>query len=240
MLSSSSWRSTPHSLTCAPTTLSSNGICESQAAPLLTHAETEFADHARFPHRHRERQKLKTRDEAWKKLRDSALVNSKIIGAVAPKNLTDEQLAPRSSTTELLSLSDTDSIGSIGDMTGDEEEGTARGAGSSFLEGIGSGLNKNGGGAAIGADVSGHSDFEYAGQDDEHETGPASTRSGPSTPRGNNDQVDDMKKFPETLRSNVAAAKGAESPHVRRKSAIPMDPTVLQELSHHKSLDEAK
>lgn len=155
---------------------------------------------------------------------------------MAPKNLTDEELAPRSSTTELLSLSDTDSIGSIGDMTGDEEEGTARGAGSSFLEGLSPALNSNGG-RILNADQSGTSDFDYAGQDDEHEAGPASSRSGPSTPRMNNDQVDDLKKFPETARGSVAA-KGAESPHVRRKSVIPMDPTVLQELQHHKSLDE--
>ncbi|UZJ51976.1 hypothetical protein CBS101457_001296 [Exobasidium rhododendri] len=191
--------------------------------------------------RHQERQKLKTRDEAWKKLRDSALTNSKAIGAVAPKNLINEELAPRSTTTELYNLSDSDSIG---DMTGEEEEGTARGAGSSFLEGINPALNnntndnnpttKNGSNAARSNPL----DFELAGQDDDNEIGPASSRSDPSTPRAINDQIDDMKTFPETLRSSVAA-KGAESPHVRRKSTIPIDATVMQELAHHKSLDEA-
>lgn len=199
---------------------------------------THFRSHSSPCLLFRERQKLKVRDEAWKRLRDSALANSKAIGAVAPKNLTDEELAPRSSTTELLSLSDSDSIGSIGDMTGEEEEGTARGAGSSFLERISPGLNNHGGnGGPISASDSGPSDFDFAGQDDEHETGPASSRSGPSTPRVNSDQVDDMKRFPETARASVAQ-KGQESPHVRRKSVIPMDPTVLQELQHHKSLDE--
>jgi serine/threonine-protein phosphatase 2A regulatory subunit B' len=192
--------------------------------------------------RHAERQKLKTRDEAWKKLRDTALTNSKAIGAVPPKNLTDEQLAPRSSATELMSLSDTDSIGSIGDMTGDEEEGTARGAGSSFLESIqNNGLNSVSGG---GGDTSVQSDFDFAEPDDSNETQTAtSTRMGPSTPRNVNskDQVDDLKKFPDTARGNAASATASpgESPHVRRKSTIPIDPTVLQELQHHKSLDES-
>lgn len=88
-----------------------------------------------------ERQKLKNRDEAWKRLRDSALENSKVIGAKAPDNLMDDEPAPRSSAAELLSLSDSDSMGSIGDMTGDDEDGTARGPGSSFLEGISPGLS---------------------------------------------------------------------------------------------------
>jgi len=37
----------------------------------------------------------------------------------------------------------------------------------------------------------------------------------------------DMQKF----------SKQRHLPHVRRKSVIPIDPTVLQELSAHKSLD---
>lgn len=45
-----------------------------------------------------------------------------------------------------------------------------------------------------------------------------------------------QKRFPETSRQQVG--KNAESPHVRRKSVIPMDPTVLNELNAHKSLDE--
>lgn len=184
--------------------------------------------------RQMERQKLKVRDEAWKKLRDTALTNSKEVGADPPKNLLEEQLAPRSSATELMSLSDSDSIGSIGDMTGDEEEGTARGAGSSFLEGISP--NKGAVGMNSLGDTSIQSDFDFAEQDNSHETGPESSRSGLSTPRPHNDQIDDMKTFPDTARGSVIP-KDVESPHVRRKSTIPMDPTVLQELQQHKSLD---
>lgn len=163
------------------------------------------------------------------------------MGAVPPKNLTDEQLAPRSSATELMSLSDTESIGSIGDMTGEEEEGTARGAGSSFLDSIGAPHNTGGGAGLVSVgDTSTQSDFDFAEQDDLNETRPASTRPGPSTPRTHhNDQVDDLKKFPDTARGNTGGANTGESPHVRRKSTIPIDPTVLQELQHHKSLDES-
>jgi serine/threonine-protein phosphatase 2A regulatory subunit B' len=140
-----------------------------------------------------------------------------------------------------MSLSDTESIGSIGDMTGEEEEGTARGAGSSFLDSIGAQHNNGGVGAGMVSvgNSSTQSDFDFAEQDDLNETGPASTRLGPSTPRStHNDQVDDLKQFPATARG-VVGANTAESPHVRRKSTIPIDPTVLQELQQHKSLDES-
>lgn len=202
--------------------------------------------------RQAERQKLKSRDEAWRQLRDSALKNSKAMGAALPANLLNDEPAPRSSTAELLSLSDSDSMGSIGDMTGDEEEGTARGAGSSFLDAINPGGSGNGSTAPGFHGKDGGSDFESAGQmsGDERDS-TSSPTTGASTPR-NSDQPDDgvaagkASVNPIYLtnsgnaphRPDSISAAGADPiAHLRRKSVIPLDPTVLQELQHHKSLE---
>ncbi|PWO00566.1 protein phosphatase 2A regulatory B subunit [Tilletiopsis washingtonensis] len=173
-----------------------------------------------FKHqRQAERQKLKARDEAWKRLRESALSNCAAMGNTPPKAIVeDDRAPPRSSASELMSLSDTDSVGSAGDL-GENEEGS-----SSFLEGVGEGLGHRGNG-----EVS-TTDFEDAGEGFDS----AAAEAGPTTPRA--DGLDGMKRFPETARQQVG--KNAESPHVRRKSVIPMDPTVLNELNAHKSLDD--
>ncbi|EPQ30407.1 uncharacterized protein PFL1_01933 [Pseudozyma flocculosa PF-1] len=158
--------------------------------------------------RQMERQKLRDRDEAWRRLRESAIENSKAIGAPIPKTLQDDDAAPAGSST----LSDTDSIDSAGDLAG--------GAGSLF-EGVGHRSN---------GEVS-TTDFEDAEQGLEQPDGV------PTTPRHNGeDGLDDMRQFPETSRQQVGKQ---ESPHVRRKSVIPMDPSVLAELAGHKSLDGA-
>lgn len=177
-----------------------------------------------------ERQKLKTRDDAWKKLRDSALENSKAFGTSVPSNLMDEEPAPRSSAAELLSLSDSDSMGSIGDITGeDEETGTARGPGSSFLEGASPGLS-NGGASPARLAKELHSDFDSAGQKMSDGQPQSFFTSGASTPR-TSQQPGTLGA--EKLSNNVQT----DGPHVRRKSVIPMDPTVLQELQHHRSFE---
>jgi hypothetical protein len=49
--------------------------------------------------------------------------------------------------------------------------------------------------------------------------------------------------FPETSRQRVSSpqgAQGAAGQHMRRKSAIPVDPSVLRELAGHRSLDQAE
>jgi serine/threonine-protein phosphatase 2A regulatory subunit B' len=167
--------------------------------------------------RQAERQKLKARGDAWKQLRESALKNSKAIGATPPENLLKDEPAPRSSTAELMSLSDSDSMGSIGDTFGDEEEGTARGPGSSFLEGISPGADGTAGGpigtgsggvlSAAGGKtgpVSGKlSDFELAGQISGAER--FSSPNGASTPR-NLQQPDMDNARPSNTTTNTAAA----------------------------------
>lgn len=176
-----------------------------------------------------ERQKLRQRDDAWKKLRESALAQSQALGAQPPKTLLEDEAAPPRSET----MSDTDSVDSLGDIA----------SGGSFLETAG-GLSLSGSGAVGGA-AGGAGDLEGdqsngemsvgSYEDAEGPTLDVEGGEGPSTPR--HDSVEDMQQqFPEQARN---AVNKSESPHVRRKSTIPMDPTVLQELAAHKGLDDA-
>lgn len=178
-----------------------------------------------------ERQKLRQRDEAWKKLRESALAQSKAIGAAPPKTLLEDEAAPPRAET----LSDTDSVDSLGDIA----------AGGSFLETTGS-LSLTGGGAGgngmmidgeqeVDPDQS-NGEMSAGSYEDANDAGgpPNHDPAMPTTPR--QDAVDDMsQQFPDTARNSI---NKSESPHVRRKSTIPMDPTVLQELAAHKGLDD--
>lgn len=165
-----------------------------------------------------ERQKMRQRDEAWKKLRESALAQSKVIGTAPPKTLLEDEAAPPRAD----NMSDTDSIASIGDIA----------AGASFLEpprGV-YGSEPSNGQLSVGS-------FQDADQGD-----PA-YMSGDINPHAMHMQPDgliDMKQFPETARNSVSSPNSkAESDHVRRKSAIPWDPTVMQELAAYKSPEDA-
>ncbi|KAK0554251.1 serine/threonine-protein phosphatase 2A 56 kDa regulatory subunit delta isoform [Tilletia horrida] len=69
-----------------------------------------------------ERQRAIDRDEAWKKLREAAIENSKKIGAPIPKTLAEDEAAPpRSAASLLLTSSSLDSTGNAGFL--DEEDG---------------------------------------------------------------------------------------------------------------------
>lgn len=164
--------------------------------------------------RQTDRQKLRDRDEAWKRLRESALAQSKIIGAAPPKTLLEDEAAPPRAET----MSDTDSLDSLGDLT----------SGGNFLDPEAGALatEQSNGDMSVGS-------FEEA---DDAENAMDESGGAGSTSRGSQqDAIDDMKRFPETARSAVG---GKESPHVRRKSTIPMDPAVLSELAAHKGLEE--
>ena len=43
---------------------------------------------------------------------------------------------------------------------------------------------------------------------------------------------------PQTSRQQIAPASGANNAHIRRKSVIPLDASVLKELASHRSLDD--
>lgn len=105
------------------------------------------------PHNHyRERQRAIDRDEAWKKLREAAIENSKKIGAPIPKTLAEDEAAPpRSAASLLLTSSSLDSTGNAGFL--DEEDGLDLNS-NSLLSGAGgptAGMMYEGGTGGIGA-----------------------------------------------------------------------------------------
>lgn len=172
-LSNFSWRSTRRFSTCAQTNSSRIVNCECSPCccgpesqhirPVNLHLLTLMAPGS-YVFLYSERQKLKTRDEAWAKLRASALANSQQIGAPIPATLAADEKAPPSS------ISDSDSSES-GDMT-------AGGAGSLFE---GAGHRSNG-------EMSG-ADFEDAETGPEGDDEGLAL----STPRHNGeDDLDDM------------------------------------------------
>lgn len=196
-----------------------------------------------------EKHKVKARDDAWRRLRESAITNSKIIGAPVPKTLADDEKAPP------LVFSDTDSLDSNQDISGTEQMGNlgmGNGMSNEDEDDEENEMNSNdndqdgNGGHRSNGEIS-TTDFQDAPQhlgqsssdsQDGNDWDLKSNKNNPSTPKLNDSEngLEDMKGFPETSRQNVG--KGQESPHVRRKSVIPMDPAVLQELAGHKSLDE--
>ncbi|SYW82378.1 related to B56-delta regulatory subunit of protein phosphatase 2A [Ustilago bromivora] len=153
--------------------------------------------------RQMEKQKLHDREEAWKKLRDTAIKNSKAIGVEMPASLKEETAAP---------------AGSVNPYDLDAFDSAVVGA-ESLFEQMEQGID---------GEVS---TTEY--DDVEANRVAQGTAQEPEQQAGE-DSVDDMKEFPETARQQVGKQ---ESPHIRRKSVIPMDPTVLAELAGHQSLD---
>ncbi|EST05165.1 Protein phosphatase 2A, regulatory B subunit, B56 [Kalmanozyma brasiliensis GHG001] len=158
--------------------------------------------------RQMEKQKLVDREEAWKRLRDTAIKNSKAIGVEMPASLKEEQAAPAGSVNPY----DLDGFDSAADLTAGAD---------SLFQAMGQGVN---------------GEVSTADFDDVEANRVAQETAQESEATAAEDSVDDMKEFPETARQQVGKS---ESPHVRRKSVIPMDPTVLAELAGHKSLDGA-
>ncbi|PWY99507.1 protein phosphatase 2A regulatory B subunit [Testicularia cyperi] len=78
--------------------------------------------------RQHEKQKLQDREEAWKRLRDTAIKNGKAIGVEIPSSLKEEQAAPAGS----INPYDLDTFDSVGDLTAGAD---------SLLEAMNQGVN---------------------------------------------------------------------------------------------------
>ncbi|KDN38870.1 protein phosphatase 2A regulatory B subunit [Tilletiaria anomala UBC 951] len=180
--------------------------------------------------RQNERQKLRQRDEMWKKLRESAMRNSKSMSVPVPKTLLEDERNPPTR-----APSDTDSIDSAADLSG-----------------IGAmGLNSHnggGGGESEGEDFDPELDLQHQqgggpnarqlghqsnGEISVTEYDDAPLHDGPD----NGDYQETQHQFGDSARRSVASVSAKDSDHVRRKSVIPMDPTVMKELAGHKSID---
>lgn len=220
-----------------------------------------------------EREKLRQRDDNWRRLRETALAQSKAMGTEPPKTLLDEDVAPARSTVagELGAdedFSDSDSIGAGFPMQ-NLRDSIAGEEGNSFLDtggegGAGdrdsNGIDMSTGGSFVGSDAENGADVPPT-------VTPVGSATGESRPAGANASAaaagqplhtdDGSNTFPGSGGPGVTAAKpglpasgsggvlmesnsGSSSPHVRRKSTIPMDPTVLQELASHKGLENAR
>ncbi|GAA6023814.1 hypothetical protein JCM10207_005382, partial [Rhodosporidiobolus poonsookiae] len=172
-----------------------------------------------------EKAREKAREDKWHALRSTAVHNRRLSSASStgtaadlPSFLRDDvDPVPRGVYNPLKDQQDLD------DARFDEmDEEMALGGGGGAGQGGGMGPPSPGPGAGAGAYAQGQGyGMEYGqgqGGDDGHTDLP---------PEGH---------FPETARRTIGTVS---QPHVRRKSVIPMDPSVLKELQGHKSLDDA-
>ncbi|GAA6056343.1 hypothetical protein JCM3770_000680 [Rhodotorula araucariae] len=177
-----------------------------------------------------EKQREKERENKWHQLRSTALHNRRASNASIPQSLLNDDPVPRGAYDPLRDAQDLDDarfdemdeemgvgmMGYPGSPPGPAGAGAdAGGHGGGDPSRLGMGMMHGGAGPAGGA-------YEH---DDAH---------GDLPPEG---------QFPETLRRTVAPPTGGpaagQQPHVRRKSVIPIDPSILKELQGHKSLDDA-
>ncbi|BGP37729.1 serine/threonine-protein phosphatase 2A 56 kDa regulatory subunit delta isoform [Rhodotorula kratochvilovae] len=177
-----------------------------------------------------EKQREKAREDKWHQLRSTALHNRRLSNASIPQSLLDDDPVPRGAYDPLRDAQDLDDarfdemdeemgvgmMGYPGSPPGPSTGGSGPGAQG---EPPRPGMGMHGAGGHQGA-------YEH---DDAH---------GDLPPEG---------QFPETQRRMVAppggggggGGQGGQQPHVRRKSVIPIDPSILKELQGHKSLDDA-
>ncbi|CAH7685723.1 phosphatase 2A regulatory B subunit-domain-containing protein [Phakopsora pachyrhizi] len=174
--------------------------------------------------RQREQQRLINREQVWNKLRDEAIKNK---GSVS--HLPESVLAPIPPAISLVDVSALD----------DE-----------IMNGLNGRMHHPGNLGPPGQDTSfgsmgstGSVGFPSFGPDQSNdEFNQQHQAQGADSVRPDDDQHLEMQKqFPETARQQVApggTVPGAQQQHMRRKSVIPIDSSVLKELAGHKSLDD--
>ncbi|GAA6013184.1 hypothetical protein JCM11491_005208 [Sporobolomyces phaffii] len=173
-------------------------------------------------HRLEEKSREQTREEKWRNLHSTAVSNRRLSNASIPASLLDPTVdpVPRGTFNPHKDAQDLEDA-RFDEM--DEEMGVGMSsAGSSGAGGFGNHLA-----GAAGRDLDGMDDGMM-----QHEQGYGS---GGGLEDGHAD-LPPEGQFPETSRRTVGPMS---QPHVRRKSVIPMDPSVLKELQGHKSLDDA-
>ncbi|GAA5861681.1 hypothetical protein JCM8547_000703 [Rhodosporidiobolus lusitaniae] len=177
-----------------------------------------------------EKSREKAREEKWHNLRSTALHNRRLSAsssssALPPTLADDVDPVPRGTFNPLKDQLEFEDE-RFDEM--DEEMGLGGGGGG----GGGMGGGAGGGGGAFGA--GGYGGAALGG-------GGGMEQRGGEGGYGGDDGHTDLPPeghFPETARRTIGAPTGG-NPHVRRKSVIPIDPSVLKELQGHKSLDDA-
>ncbi|GAA5868664.1 hypothetical protein JCM1840_004349 [Sporobolomyces johnsonii] len=191
------------------------------ALKLLMDINGEVFEHCSAEYK-RERQSEKsrelTREEKWRNLHSTALSNRRLSNASLPPAFLEAGFdpVPRGTFNPLKDAQDLEDA-RFDEM--DEEMGVGMSAGGG---GIGGAMGGGMGG------IGGRGDEGEMAQDQQLGGGGGEDGHGDLPPEG---------QFPETARRTIGQAPSA--PHVRRKSVIPIDPSVLKELQGHKSLDDA-
>ncbi|BGP13665.1 hypothetical protein JCM10213_002233 [Rhodosporidiobolus nylandii] len=177
-----------------------------------------------------EKSREKTREEKWHTLRSAALHNRRLSGSSAPlpANLAeDADPVPRGTFNPLRDQQDYDDE-RFDEM--DEEMGLGGGGGGG-MGGMGGGMGGQGAmQMGYGAGMAQGMQGAYGGAGDEYEQG-----HGMEGGDDGHTELPPEGQFPETSRRTIGTVS---QPHVRRKSVIPIDPSVLKELQGHKSLDD--
>ncbi|POY70207.1 hypothetical protein BMF94_6790 [Rhodotorula taiwanensis] len=196
------------------------------ALKLLMDLNADVFEHCSAEHkrqRQAEKERERQREEKWHTLRSVALQNRRLSNQSIPQSLLDDDPVPRPAFNAMQDAQDLDDA-RFEEM--DEEMGV--GMGSQYEgeqdhdgpHGLQSALG-GGGGPALGS------------------PGIMDPRQGPygvghDAPEHHDDHGDlpPDGHFPETSRRAVGTM---QPPHVRRKSVIPIDPSILKELQGHKS-----
>ncbi|GAA5958122.1 hypothetical protein JCM3765_002822 [Sporobolomyces pararoseus] len=177
-------------------------------------------------HRLEEKSREQTREEKWRNLHSTALHNRRLSNASIPASLLDPNVdpVPRGTFNPHKDAQDLEDA-RFDEM--DEEMGVGMSSQGSSGGGFG-GLGGIGGGIGGGTrDLEGMEDGMMQHEQGYGATGGVEDAHAELPPEG---------QFPETSRRTVGPMS---QPHVRRKSVIPIDPSVLKELQGHKSLDDA-
>ncbi|GAA6062460.1 hypothetical protein JCM10212_005363 [Sporobolomyces blumeae] len=201
------------------------------ALKLLMDINGEVFEHCSAEYK-QQRQEAKAREQAredkWRNLHSTALSNRRLSNGSIPPGMLDDAFDPVPRGT-FNPHKDAQELEDARFDEMDEEMGVGMGAGD--VGGVGSGI-MGGGGPGGGYGQGGG----IGGRDIE---GMEEGMGDPSGPYGGEDSHAELPpdgQFPETSRRTIGAVPG---PHVRRKSVIPIDPSVLKELQGHKSLDDA-
>ncbi|GAA5833911.1 hypothetical protein JCM11251_006008 [Rhodosporidiobolus azoricus] len=184
-----------------------------------------------------EKAREKSREDRWHTLRSTALHNRRLSGSSAPlpPSLADDaDPVPRGTFNPLREQMDFEDerFDEMDEEMGLGQGGGGGGAGGGGMGGAG-GLGGIGGAGAMGQ----YGQSGQGGQGGQFDYAPHGGEGG----AGDDGHTDlpPEGQFPETARRTIGAPAPGSQPHVRRKSVIPIDPSVLKELQGHKSLDDA-
>lgn len=180
--------------------------------------------------RQREQERMVAKEKAWNRVRDEAIANKGSVRQLPASVL--EPIPPAAPPMDM-SVFDDDLIHGLQGDFPNQAPGSADGGHAQQMQQDGSV------GFPSFADTDGRPDeFQHHHQQQQHHQQPQFPHRHPGE-----DQAQDMKQFPETARQQVVstvpgAAAAGSAQHMRRKSVIPIDSSVLSELAVHKSLDD--